>query len=165
MKKFSRVSLLVAIALLLANLNFNVYAYDFFGGDIASTLVQDADACAAACNGNTNCRGWTWVKARGVCYLKRVVSAPMFTLACPTNSECVSGLKRSDRWCGENPARNVPGSLTVGGQPTVMGQGQVLFLPPARGLSCKPRVSTTCTGWWIFKNCSKTQTVDFFWLP
>jgi hypothetical protein len=165
MKKVPAIGLLVLSILLLANFNFDAYGYDFFGNDIGTALVQDADACAAACKGNTQCRGWTWVKAQGKCYLKNPVAAPAFSPACPTNSECVSGRKRSDGWCGEDPSRNVPGSLTVAGQPIVTGQGQVLFLPPARGLSCKPRVSTTCTGWWIFKSCSKTQTIDYFWLP
>jgi PAN domain-containing protein len=159
------VGFLIFVILLLVinfNFNFNAYGYDLFGNDIGAVPAANADACAAACNANSNCVAWTWVRAGlkgpgAVCFLKNPAPAPSFNSVCKTNVDCLSGLKRSDGWCGESPNRNAPGSTSV------LGQGQVLSCPS--GKSCGPKVSQTCTGWWIFKSCTKTQTVDFFCQP
>ncbi len=154
--------LLLAILMLSASFTFIAYGYDLFGSDIGAVAVQNPDQCAAACNANSNCLAWTFVRAglkgsSAMCFLKNPVPAPSFNSVCKTNTDCLSGLKRSDGWCGESPNRNAQGSQSV------LGQGVVLSC--ASGLTCKPKVSRTCTGWWIFKSCSNTQTVDFFCLP
>ena len=154
---------ILGILLLSATFTFNAYGYDLFGSDIASLPALNANACEIACNANSNCLAWTWVKAGlkgpdAVCFLKNPIPVPSFNSVCKTNYDCLSGVKRSDRWCGESPNRGVQGNQNV------LGQGAVLTcLPPSS--SCGPKVSTTCTGWWIFKRCSNTQTVDFFCQP
>jgi hypothetical protein len=145
--------------------SFNAYGYDLFGSDIdpAGLIVGNADQCAAACNSNANCAAWTFVKAWGKCFLKKnPVPTPSFTTNCPSNNECVSGLKRSDGWCGESPRQTFPGSGAY-------GQGQVLTCPA--GQTCGPKISgggfQVCWALFIPYPChgEKIQTTDWFCLP
>jgi hypothetical protein len=116
---------------LLLSLNFSAYAYDLFGSDIpgpsGNLLVTTTDECASACNGNSACQAWTFVKPP----LKNPTSAPSVNAVCTANAPppCLSGVKRSDGWCGEgaDPAPGVP------------AQGIVLSCPS--GQTCGPRVT------------------------
>jgi hypothetical protein len=142
--------------------------YDFFGNDISGPAgAQTALACAQACNDNPNCRAWTFVKPGRMgptarCFLKNPVPAPAFNSICPTNNECVSGLRRSDGWCGETPARAIAGSQ-------IMGQGEVLTCPA--GQSCRPRITgggaKICWALFFPYPChgEKVQSTDFFCQP
>jgi hypothetical protein len=95
------------------------------------------------------------------CFLKNPVPAPSFNSTCPSNIECVSGRKRSDGWCGENPSRAIQGSQ-------ILGQGQVLTCPAAQ--TCAPRVTGggTKVCWFLFFpypcHSERIETVDFFCL-
>ena len=121
------------------------HAYDLFGSDIAGLDVANPDQCASACSSNSNCLAWTFVlpgtprAAPGPsprCYLKNPVPSPT------ANNCCLSGLKRSDNWCGENT------------------QGLVLTCPS--GLNCGSKRTRTCEGWWIFRTCTTLVTTDYF---
>ena len=151
--------------ILVSALMLDAHSYDFFGSDIAGSIVSTADQCAAACNANASCQAWTFVTAGRMgpsarCFLKSPVPAPAFNATCPTNTACMSGLKRSDGWCGETPNRLVSGSQSI------LGQGQVLSCPS--GQSCRPRVSgggTQICWAFIFPypcHSPKIQTTDFF---
>jgi PAN domain len=109
---------------LLLSATCGVYGYDLFGSDIAGLNVQNTDECSAACDSNADCLAWTFVRAglhgpSARCYLKNPVPLPSYSSVCATNYDCISGLKRSDGWCGE------------------LEQGVVLSCPS--GLSCRPR--------------------------
>ncbi|MBI5044128.1 MAG: PAN domain-containing protein [Nitrospirae bacterium] len=161
MKVTNTVNSFILAVILLLSANFNAYGYDFFGSDIASVLVTTPDQCAAACNGNANCQAWTFVRpplkhpTSAVCFLKNTVPAPSLNSVCTSNSVCLSGITRSDGWCGETPLRNVGGS-------GVQGQDQVLSCPS--GQSCRPRITQTYETCWFFFKCRgpKIQTTDFF---
>ncbi|MEI7869372.1 MAG: PAN domain-containing protein [Candidatus Methylumidiphilus sp.] len=139
--------------------SINAYGYDYFGSDLASSLVTTPDQCASACTANGSCQAWSFVKpplkhpTSAVCFLKKAIPVPSLNNVCSSNYVCLSGIKRTDGWCGESPNRFVQGSQ-------ILGQGQVLTC--SSGKSCAPKTSTVCDGWWIFKTCSKIQTVDFF---
>jgi hypothetical protein len=160
----SRVICAVSLLIVVLSTSLDVRSYDFFGNDIAGLDVQNADQCAAACNGNANCQAWTFVKAGRLgpsarCFLKNPVPAPSFNSTCPSHNECISGLKRSDGWCGETPSRFLPGSQ-------ILGQGQVLSCPASQ--TCGPRVTRAPDHWCWFLffpyRChgEKLQTTDFF---
>jgi hypothetical protein len=133
------VSGLIAVATIMLMTTFEAHSYDFLGADIGpGIVVPNADGCAAACNGNASCQAWTFVTAghkgpAAFCFLKNQVPAPTFDAACPDNIACVSGLKRSDGWCGESPGAPVQGSQSI------LGQGQVLSCPS--GKSCQAKVT------------------------
>ena len=116
-------------------------AYDFLGSDLGPGVpAANADVCNADCNANASCVAWTFVKAGAVprlggaalCFLKSSVPPPTLDADCSSNALCVSGIKRSDGWCGETPLENV-------GSSGVQGQGQVLSCPS--GLTCTNRVT------------------------
>ena len=151
-------------ATLLTTSGFVAYSYDLFGNDVGGIDVQNPDQCSAACNSNPNCLAWTFVRA-GIkgpsarCFFKNPVPAPSFNNDCKTHADCVSGPKPSGgagQWCGESPAR------AVSGNPSILGQDVVLSCPAGR--TCGPRVTRSCTGWWIFRTCDNIQSVDFFCL-
>jgi hypothetical protein len=134
--------------------NFNAYGYDFLGNDIGYLDAQNPDQCANACNNNSQCQAWTFVTLWGRCFLKNPVPAPSEQGVC-AGGNCLSGLKRSDNWCGETSSRTVGGS-------NVLGQEQVLSCPS--GQSCGPKRSTSCSGWWIFRSCTTLVSTDYFCL-
>jgi len=152
--------LILGVALLLAA-NFNAYSYDLLGNDFDRLLVTTTDQCAAACTANASCQAWTFVKpplkhpTSAVCYLKNVVPTPQLNSVCTDNSVCLSGVKRSDGWCGETPLRNV-GSSGV--------QGQNIVLSCAAGQSCRSKVTQTFEPCWIFFRCRgpNLESTDFF---
>ena len=144
----SSIAGLVVIAIVLSVNNLSAYGYDRLGNDIASLDVQNPDECAKACNGNSNCLAWTFVR-KGLksptsarCYLKNPVPPPSLNGVCLTNIDCVSGLKEEDgTWCGESPNRNADGS-------DVLGQGVVLSC--SSGKSCGPRITREPDHWCWF---------------
>ena len=159
------------LAVMLSFTSVNSHAYDLFGSDIGpGVLVATPDQCAAACDGNASCLAWTFVRpplkhpTSPVCFLKNAVPTPSLNSTCTSNAVCLSGIKRSDGWCGETPNQNVGGS-------GVQGQGQVLSCPS--GLTCKARVPPPRPKpWYCFflpflDECQpvKIQTTDFFCLP
>jgi hypothetical protein len=165
MKKIIALSGLLLVVALTLSPSFDAHAYDFFGNDIAGLDVQNVNQCAAACNANPRCLAWTFVKAGRMgptarCFLKNPIPSPSFNATCPTNAECLSGVKRSDGWCGETPLRAVQGNQNV------LGQGQVLSCPS--GQSCRPRIlgGGTQVCWFLFFpypcKSEKIQTTDFF---
>lgn len=170
MKKPNTVNGFILVTTLLLSPSFNAYGYDFFASDIASVLVANPDQCAAACDGNANCLAWTFVRpplkhpTSPVCFLKNAVPTPSLNSVCTSNSVCLSGIKRSDGWCGETPLRDVGGS-------GVQGQGEVLSCPS--GLTCKSRLPTPKRKPWhcfflpFLDECQpvKIQTTDFFCQP
>ena len=126
--------------------SFSAHAYDLMGSDIAGSNVSNPDQCAAACAGNPACLAWTFVRAglkgpSARCFLKNPVPAPSFNAVCLTNFDCVSGFRQAS-WCGDK------------------AQGDVLTC--ATGTRCNPRTSKSCSGWWIFRGCTTTQTTDYF---
>jgi hypothetical protein len=143
----------------------DVHAYDFFGSDLAGVLVVTPDQCAAECDRNASCAAWTFVRpplkhpTSPVCYLKSAVVAPSLNSVCTSNAVCLSGIKRSDGWCGETPLQNV-------GSSGVPGQGQVLSCPAWQ--SCRPRTipgkPEVC--WFLFFpypcHGQTSQTTGFF---
>lgn len=145
-KSFRR-SLFAAIVMLSAN--YHAYGYDLPGSDIVGSDVQNADQCAATCNDPTHsdCLAWTFVRAgkqgpSARCYLKHnPVPAPSWNSVCQTNFDCVSGYKQTN-WCGDK------------------AQGDVLSC--STGTSCKPRMSKSCSGWWIFRSCTTLSTTEYF---
>jgi hypothetical protein len=146
MKTINPFNRLLLATIVMLSATFNAYAYDLFGSDITSLDVQTADQCAAACNGNSNCLAWTFVRAglkgpSARCYLKNPVPQPSWNNVCQTNFDCVSGYKQAN-WCGDK------------------SQGDVLSC--AAGTSCNPKTSKSCDGWWIFRNCTTIQTTDYF---
>jgi len=135
------------LAILMLSVASTSYGYDLFGNDIAGLDVQNPDQCASACASNSNCLAWTFVRAglkgpSARCFLKNPVPTPSMTGICASNYDCISGLKRTDAWCGDKP------------------QGDVLSCDA--GAACLPRTSRSCSGWWIFRNCTTIQTTDFF---
>ena len=133
-------------AIVLLSANFNAYGYDLLGSDIAGIDVQNADQCAAACNGSSNCLAWTFVRAglkgpSARCFLKNPVPTPSWNSVCQTNFDCVSGYKQAN-WCGDK------------------SQGDVLTCQT--GTSCNPTRSTSCSGWWIFRKCTPLVTTNYF---
>ncbi len=156
--------ILVATSMLLTT--FDAHSFDFLGDDLGPGLaVQNADQCAADCSANASCQAWTFVTAgrkapSAFCFLKNPVPAPAFDAACPDNTACVSGLKRSDGWCGETPTEHVQGSQSI------LGQGQVLSC--SSGKSCQAKVTggQTQLCWFLFFpypcHSPKVQTTDWF---
>lgn len=142
-KSFTRFLLaaIVLLAIVLLSATLDAHGYDLFGNDIAAVAVSNPDACAAACNGNSNCLAWTYVRARGLCYFKNPVPQPSWNSVCPSNFECLSGYKM-ENWCGDKL------------------QGDVLKC--TAGKVCYPRRSRSCEGWWIFRTCTTLQTTDYF---
>lgn len=136
----------IFFAIILVSANFNAYGYDLFGSDIAGIAVQDANQCAVACNDNSNCLAWTFVRAglkgsSASCFLKNPVPKPSWNDVCQTNFDCVSGYKEAS-WCGDK------------------SQGDVLTCQT--GTSCDSRRHTSCTGWWIFKSCTTLVTTNYY---
>jgi|ERR1044071_1592449 hypothetical protein len=147
-------SFLLAVILQLS-ISITALSYDYFGNDIASLNVNDANQCAAACNANPNCLAWTFVtKGRlspsARCFLKNPVPAPSFNSTCPSNNECKSGLKRADCWCGETELRFVQGSQ-------ILGQGEVL--------TCSQPQSCPSSGCGAILLPAKTELCWFFIFP
>ncbi|HEY8181857.1 MAG TPA: PAN/Apple domain-containing protein [Thermoanaerobaculia bacterium] len=159
------------VAIMLVSMSLTAYGYDFFGSDISSSLVTTPNQCSALCDANAACRAWTFVRpplknpTSAVCFLKSAVPAPSLNATCTSNAVCLSGIKRTDMWCGESPARNAPGSTTV------MGQGAVLSCPT--GFGCGPKMISTTKNtvcWFLIfpypcHEVVKIQTTDFFCLP
>lgn len=115
-----------------------VLAYDRLGSDIAGAAVTDATACARNCNGNPNCKAWTWVRmplknrASAMCYLKNAVPPPSRNSVCQSDRDCLSGVKDGrGEWCGETPARAVANSGN-----RILGQDVVVNCTSGR--VCKP---------------------------
>lgn len=147
MKSTKSLNQFIIVAIILLSANINAYGYDLFGSDIAGIDVQNSDQCAAACNSNSSCVAWTFVRAglkgpSARCFLKNAVPpAPSWNSVCQTNFDCVSGYKQAN-WCGDK------------------SQGDVISC--ATGTSCNPRTSRSCSGWWIFRSCTTLQTTDYF---
>lgn len=150
MKLVSVVGIVVAGATLLLVPDRASRAYDFFGGDIGAVNVTTPNECAAACDANSACQGWTWVRKplknpnSAVCFLKSPRPATAsFNSVCTSDTDCLSGLKRSDGWCGDTPLQLAPGF-------SLQGQGEVLAC--ASGQSCRTRRigggTTVC--WFLF---------------
>lgn len=151
-------------------INHNAHGYDRMGSDIDSKLVSTPTDCAALCDGNSACQAWTFVKppikhpTSAVCFLKNAVPVPEFNSTCPSNVECLSGVKVAARqWCGESPKVTVSGVL--------MGQGEVVSC--GSGLACKSLVpSPTQRPWYclflpFLDACKqvKIQTLDYYCQP
>ncbi len=171
MKSTNVVNCFILVTTLLLSSSLNTYGYDLFGSDIGhGILVTTPDQCAAACNGNASCFAWTFVRpplknpTSAVCFLKNAVPTPSLNSVCTSNAVCLSGIKRSDGWCGEAPTQNVGGS-------GVQGQGQVLSC--SSGQTCGPKASARRPESWycfflpLFDVCKriKIQTTDFFCQP
>jgi hypothetical protein len=170
MKSANNINGMFLFATLLFSSSFSAYGYDLFGSDLSSVLVTTPDQCAAACDANASCLAWTFVRpplkhpTSAVCFLKNAVPAPSLNSVCTSNAVCLSGVKRSDGWCGETPSRTV-------GSSGVLGQGPVLSCPS--GLTCKSKVTAPKQKpWYCFfmpflDVCQpvKIQSTDFFCLP
>jgi len=157
------------VAILLLFLSYPTYGYDRGGSDIDNPKVSTPTECAALCDGDPRCRSWTFVRppikhpTSPVCFLKDAVPEPSIKSPCPSNIECLSGVKDSrGQWCGENPRKTVSGEL--------MGQGDVVDCPS--GLTCRPIVTIPPKAplWcifvlWIPKVCQPSEslsTIDYF---
>jgi hypothetical protein len=164
----------LALTLLFAATALPARAYDRLGSDIGpATPVANADQCNAMCNGNAACQSWVLVAAGNtrfanatpLCFLKNAVPVPSFNTTCPNNTACVSGVKNSNMWCGDDPGRNATGTPA---NSNVMGQGSVLTCPAP--LTCGPKLSNstkTTVCWFLFipypcHENIKIQTTDFF---
>ena len=167
-KNANAVISLIAIFLLFSS--FNTYGYDRLGSDYANPLVSIPTDCATLCDRDPKCKSWTFVKpplkhpTSPVCFLKDAVPAPSFNTTCPSNAECLSGVKDSrGQWCGESPKFTVSGVL--------MGQDVVVNCPS--GLTCKSILApATQKPWYCFflpflDVCQpvKTQSLDLFCQP
>jgi PAN domain len=159
----------VLVGMLTLAMSFDARSYDFLGNDITpgrvGIPVATTNQCAAACTANAGCQAWTFVAAgrmgpSALCFLKNPVPPPTFDATCPNNTACLSGLKRTDGWCGEDPSQHTAGSQSM------LGQGVVLAC--SAGQSCRPKVTgggTTVCWFLIFPypcHSPKIQTVDFF---
>lgn len=120
---------LVLAGAVLAVTHTRAEAWDLFGGDIGGFVAFSPDECAAACNANGSCAAWTLVEpplkhpTSPVCFLKSSFGSPELNATCTSNDVCVSGIKRSDGWCGER-------TNTTFGPNAVPGQGEVLSCGP-----------------------------------
>jgi hypothetical protein len=132
--KKRKVFIFVAIFLLLSG--FNTYGYDRYGSDYpgSASLVSTPTECASRCDSDPRCQSWTFVKppikhpTNPVCFLKDAVPEASFNPTCPSNNECLSGVKDSrGQWCGENQ------NLTVVPGVAQSGQGVVV---DCHGLTC-----------------------------
>jgi hypothetical protein len=142
MKNILPFNLFILVIIAMLSANFNVYGYDLPGNDIKGLDAKNPDQCASACNSNSNCLAWTFVKSWGRCFLKNPVPARSTLGVCSDNYNCISGLKRTDNWCGD--------------------KDQALELSCPNGQSCSSRTIKSCTGWWIFRSCTTLQTTDYF---
>lgn len=148
------------------------FAFDRLGSDIGlAVTVANANACNTLCNGNPSCQAWVLVNPGNsrfgntapLCFLKNAIPPPSFNTTCPTNAACVSGIKRTDGWCGETPAREVAAGI--------LGQDAVLTC--MAGVTCGPKMmntSKTTVCWFLFfpypcHETVKVQTTDFFCVP
>ena len=139
----NRLSCLIACTAVLGGTT--AYAYDLFGSDIAGIDVQSIQQCADACTANSDCLAWTFVRAglkgpSARCFLKNPVPQPSTNGTCPTNADCISGYKEPS-WCGDK------------------GQGDVLSCPSG---TCNARSSKSCTGWWIFRQCTTLVSANYY---
>lgn len=168
--KIRNTSRFTFVATLLLFSSYPIYGYDRMGNDIANPLVSTPTECATLCDGNPNCQSWTFVKppmkhpTSAVCYLKNAIPNPEFNPTCPSNAECLSGVKITSRqWCGESPKFSVSGVL--------MGQGEVVNCPS--GLTCKSLIPPPKPKpWYCFflpflDECQpvKIQTLDYYCQP
>lgn len=159
------------LSFLLIAVAWNVRAYDRLGSDLGPGVpVPNANGCNTLCNGNGSCVSWVFVATGNprfanttpLCFLKSAIPSPSFNPTCPSNVECVSGIKRTDGWCGEDPNHNIPGSSSI------QGQGDVLTCAGG-GLCASVPISTTINTWcWFFfipypcHQQSKLQSFDHF---
>jgi len=132
-----------------------VNAYDRLGSDLGTGLpVTSPNQCNTLCNGNPACQAWVFVAAGNtrftnttpLCFLKKAIPPPSSNATCPSNAACLSGVKRTDGWCGEDPTDNVPGTNNM-----IPGQGDVLTC--AAGVLCAPTQTTTTRNkvcWFLF---------------
>lgn len=162
MKNRGAIAAIIIALVFLLSANLTAHSYDYFGNDMpGGGLVTNPNECEAACNKNSSCVAWTYVRpglkhpTSAVCFLKNAVPVPSLNSVCEATSDCKSGLKRNDGWCGETPSRTVAGS-------TVFGQDEVLMCPS--GQSCRPKITQTYETCWIFFQCRgpKIQSTDFF---
>lgn len=168
--KSRNINRFIFVAIFLLFSSYDIYGYDRMGSDYANPLVSTPTECATRCDGDTNCKSWTFVKppiknpTSPVCFLKSAVPAPEFNPTCPSNTECLSGVKIPSRqWCGESPGFTVSGVL--------MGQGEVVNCPS--GLTCKSMLApTTPKPWYCFflpflDVCQqvKIQSMDYYCQP
>jgi hypothetical protein len=85
------------------------------GGDFHGTYVDDATACEKACQANSRCRAWTYVKRDNHCMLKAPAPAPRRD-AC-----CTSGLRTV---AAPAPApKPAPAPRRERGSPTIIDYG------------------------------------------
>lgn len=136
--KTKNTSRFIFVAILMLFSSYPTYGYDRMGSDIANPIVSTPTDCAALCDGDPSCQSWTFVNppikhpTSAVCFLKNAVPTPEFNSTCPSNAECLSGVKDGrGQWCGE--------SNKVSHNGIFFAQGDVVSCPAGR--TCGPLVT------------------------